>query len=85
MKKHYLKWSEKKKIMDEALRRNNIKATARAHNISPAQIRRWKKVYESIVKQCGDDAEKMKHVMSVKMMQKGRPRIADDTVNESIY
>jgi hypothetical protein len=85
MKKHYLKWSEKKKIVDEALRRNNIKATARDHKISPAQIWRWKKEYEYIVKQCSDDAEKMKHVMSVKMMQKGRPWKADDNVYESIY
>ena len=36
--KHYLTWKEKKAIVDEAYScEKNIKATARMHNVSPAQ------------------------------------------------
>jgi transposase-like protein len=86
MKKKYLTWNEKKAIIDDALSRNNIRAAARDHGVQPAQIRRWKKEYKFICEQGGDDADKMKHVMSVKMFQKGPPhRKARNAVYSSMY
>jgi transposase-like protein len=44
MKKRYLEWAVKLKIVEEAYStENNIKWTAKKWGVEPAQIRRWKK------------------------------------------
>ena len=68
--KQYLTCKEKKNIVDEAYsRENNIKATARMHNISPAQIRRWNEKLPDTLNKNGIMDRRKCHIMNLKMVQ----------------
>lgn len=83
--KNYLTWKDKQEIVQKAYDvANNVKSTAREYNISPAQIRRWKKALPSLSNADGNavsDAKKKK-MLSLKMIQRGRPRKDADMYNE---
>jgi DDE superfamily endonuclease len=70
-----LKW--KLAIVDEAYSLpNNIKKTARLHNILPEQIRRWKTTTTSLKNKFGDDPKsqrKLAQALTRKTSHTGRP------------
>ena len=81
--KHYLTWQEKKAIVDEAyICEKNIKANARMHSVSPAQIRRWKAKVAGLFNENGITDGRKRHVMNLKMVQNGRPRKDADKYDE---
>ena len=71
-------WKDKK-IVDEAYScEKNIKATAWMHNVSPAQIRRWKEKLAGILNENGITNGRKRHIMNLMMVQNGRPwKVAD--------
>lgn len=75
--KNYLNWKEKLAIVKKAYEiENNVKNTPREFDISPAQIRRWNKAIPGLGILDGNlisDARRKK-LLSLKMVQKGRPR-----------
>jgi hypothetical protein len=78
-------WSKRLTILEEAKATNNIKATARRHKIYPNQIRYWRKQWNDIVTEVGDDADKMKHVLKLKHYHKGPTWKTDDAFCESLF
>ena len=65
--KHYFTFKEKKEIVEEAYSCVcNIKPTARKHDVSPAQIRRWKAKLAVILADSDISEEKKRHIMKLK-------------------
>ena len=52
------------------------------YNVSPAQIRRWKAKLADMLNQNGITDVTNRHIMNLKMVQKGRPRKDADKYNE---
>lgn len=73
--KKYLTWKEKGAIVIEAYSQvKNIKPVARKYSVSPAQIRRWRSKLIELLSAKDITDEKVYHMMSLKMVQRGRPR-----------
>ena len=52
------------------------------HNVSPAQIRRWKEKLAGILNKNGITNGRKRHIMNLKMVQNGRPQKDADKYDE---